>query len=36
MAQKWLRLISTVEPAESQFDAAGDTLIRQTKSEESH
>lgn len=36
MAQQWLCMISKVEPTESHFDTAGDPLIRQTKSEESH
>jgi hypothetical protein len=34
MAQQWLRMVSKVEPTETQFDAAGDALIRQSKSEE--
>jgi hypothetical protein len=36
MAQQWLRMISKVEPAKSQFNGAGDALIRQTRPEESH
>jgi hypothetical protein len=36
MAQQWLRMISKVGPTESQFDAAGEALIRQTKPKESH
>jgi hypothetical protein len=36
MAQQWLGMISKVEPAQSQFDAAGNAFNRQTKSEESH